>query len=172
MVSGISEFEPKRQALVLLGAISLFGVYKYKLFRCQAYNDLALAFAIMCFVWFITIVFRWLFYTEQRKKDMEKTPKIEVPSCVKCVVKYNKCEEGDLNVWSFIHLICYTVIGYFVPGLYLTIIYVSVVFEIIEIGMGNTSKIIVDPVTNLLGYFIGSSLSPYRYTMCQRYWVG
>lgn len=172
MVSGISEFEPKRQALVLLGAISLFTVYKYQLFRCQAYNDLVLAFAIMCFVWFITIVFRWLFYTEQRKRNMEKAPKIELPSCVKCAIQYSKCEDGDLNVWSLIHLVSYMIIGYFVPGLYLTIIYVSFVFEIVEIGMGNTSKIIIDPLTNLLGYFIGSNLSPYRYNMCQRYFIG
>lgn len=163
MVSTISEFDPTKQAVILFGAASLYTVYKLQLFNLKAYNDLSLAFSIIAFLWFITILIRWLFYTEQISNKVNKLPKIKMPYKIKCCIKTNKCEDGDLNIWSVIHFITYLIVGYFIPNHYIAILYISIVCELIEIGTGDTSKLILDPITNLTGYTIGSYLSPYNY---------
>lgn len=172
MSLGICEFSPSRQALVLFGSFSLYFVYQNQLFAYQAYNHLALALAIMALLWWLTIFLRWLAYTETIQKKADTLPTLKLPSTLKCLLPHSKCEAGDLNLWSLLHLVAYAIIGYFVPNQYLAVIYLSFVFELIELGMGNTSKLIVDPITNLLGYVIGSSLSPYSYSTGKRSWRG
>lgn len=156
MVSSNPEYSPRKQAVILFGAVSLFCIYKLNIFREQDYNKLALIFSIICFLWFISILVRWLYC------PVDNFPKIKVPNCIKCIIKHNKCESGDINAWNVIHLIIYITVGYLVPDRYLTILYISILNELIEIGTGNTAKLIIDPITNLIGYFIGSSLSPHR----------
>lgn len=165
MVSDNPEFSPRKQAVILFGSISLFCIYKLEIFREPDYNNLALIFSIIAFLWFVSILWRWLYYTDDSKDPLNKLPKIKVPTCIKCVIKHNKCETGDINVWNIIHLILYIIVGYFVPDRYLVILYISILNELIEIGTGNTAKLVIDPLTNLLGYFIGSNLSPYKFNL-------
>lgn len=160
MPSTISDFNLGRQAIVLFGSVSLFVVYKLQLFKLDDYNNLALAFSIVMFLWLISIFVRYMFYTDDMSGKMDNIPKIGIPGNLKCCIKMNKCEDGDLNIWSLIHFIMYAIIGYFIPGYYLAILYISIVCELFELGMGYTSKLILDPVTNLAGYFVGSLLSP------------
>lgn len=162
MVSSDPEFSPRKQAVILFGAISLFCIYKLNIFREHDYNKLALIFSIICFLWFISILVRWLYCSDKKIDPLGSLPKIKVPKCIKCIIKHNKCETGDINAWNVIHLIIYITVGYLVPDRYLVILYISILNELIEIGTGNTAKLIIDPITNLIGYFIGSSLSPYR----------
>ena len=162
MVSSDPEFSPRKQAVILFGAVSLFCIYKLNIFREHDYNKLALIFSIICFLWFISILVRWLYCSDKKIDPLESLPKIKVPKCIKCIIKHNKCETGDINAWNVIHLIIYITVGYLVPDRYLVILYISILNELIEIGTGNTAKLIIDPITNLIGYFIGSSLSPYR----------
>jgi hypothetical protein len=165
MVSDDPEFSPRKQAVILFGSISLFCIYKLKIFAEPDYNNLALIFSIIAFLWFVSILWRWLFCTNKSKDPLSKLPKIKVPHCIKCVIKHNKCETGDINIWNVIHLVLYIVVGYFVPDRYLVILYISILNELIEIGTGNTAKLVIDPLTNLLGYFIGSNLSPYKFNL-------
>lgn len=162
MVSSDPEFSPRKQAVILFGAISLFCIYKLDIFREHDYNKLALIFSIICFLWFISILVRWLYCSDKKIDPLESLPKIKVSKCIKCIIKHNKCETGDINAWNVIHLIIYITVGYLVPDRYLVILYISILNELIEIGTGNTAKLIIDPITNLIGYFIGSSLSPHR----------
>lgn len=163
MVSDNPEFSPRKQAVILFGSVSLFCLYKLDIFKEKDYNKLALIFSIISFLWFVSILLRWIFYTEDSSDPLATLPKIKVPNCIKCVIKHNKCETGDINIWNIIHLIIYIIVGYFVPNKYLIISYISILNELIEIGTGNTAKLIIDPITNLFGYFIGSSLSPYKH---------
>jgi hypothetical protein len=59
-------------------------------------------------------------------------------------------------------LTIYIIIGYFIPQHYGAILVLSILCEITEIILGDTAKIILDPITNLIGYSIGSYLSPYK----------
>jgi hypothetical protein len=166
MSSEESNFGPKKQTVILFGSVSLFFVYKLKLFQNPDYNKLALIFSIICFLWFISVFVRWLFYSDQRKDILDELPKIELPYGFKCLFRTRKCEDGDLNVWSLIHFIIYIVVGYFVPGHYLAILIISILCELVESEIGDTNKMILDPITNLVGYYIGSQISPRRGNLC------
>jgi len=161
MASKKSDFSPTKQAAILFGSGGLYIVYKLQLFNNKAYNDLSLAFSIISFLWFITILIRWLFYSDIKNSKTNKLPVIKIPRCIKCCIKTRKCEDGNFNIWSCIHLTIYIVVGYFIPRQYIAILCISIFCELVEIVLGDVSKLILDPVTNLIGYTIGSYLSPY-----------
>jgi hypothetical protein len=78
---------------------------------------------------------------------------------MKCYFGQAGCEHGDFNIFSIFHLVCYTVIGYIVPGYYLEILGISILCELLEYAMGFEAKYIMDPIVNEIGYFIGTQLS-------------
>lgn len=100
-------------------------------------------------------------FTYRRKYgDILGSVKIaKVPDDIKCFFNEPRCDKGDLNGWSLSHFAMYMIIGYFVPKQYVLILIISVLFEIIEVPIGANSKLIIDPITNLSGYWIGSQLS-------------
>lgn len=148
------------QVFMFFLAMTLFVFYYFSIFRPKGYNNLALAFSIVTFVLFVSIVCR---YSSSKLSDVKENALIEIPYCIKCFPKTDHCESGDINQWSLMHFVVYMLIGLYIPNLYIEILYISIFCELIETGMGYTSKYIMDPLTNLFGYFIGTILHKQRY---------
>lgn len=146
------------QATILFIAIILFVIYYFHLFIYEKHNRLALAFAIVTFIWLITITYRYFCYNDDKKHLNEKCL-LEVPYGIKCTIGDEKCENGNCTLWIFIHMTIYFLVGLYQPGCYIEIILISIFCESIETGVGHTSKYIVDPLINMTAYIIGSALS-------------
>lgn len=91
--------------------------------------------------------------------------RIDLPDSCKCIVKQvstnpinNFCETEGLDGWTVGHLLIYSSIGAFVPGHYGSIFFVSVVCEMWEYYFGWRARWFVDPITNMIGYIVGSGL--------------
>lgn len=148
-----------RQIIIVLIVITLYIIWHLKLFVDPKHNMLALAFSIVSLLWLGTISIRFLMGKKRKKKFTFGKPIIKLPNCVKCTIGDKNCKEGDINVWSIIHFVIYTLVGYFIPGCYIEIIFISISCELLESGLGHTSKFIADPVVNFLGYSLGSYFS-------------
>lgn len=83
----------------------------------------------------------------------------DVPDSIKCMFGEDNCEEGDIDGWSICHGLMYFIIGLIAPNYYITITAVSVVFELVQPFLGNSSRYIINPLVNLTGYTIGSIMS-------------
>lgn len=143
------------QATILFISIILFIIYYYHLFREEKHNKLAFAFAIVTFLWFITVVYRY-WSKESKIKQMNI---INIPYSVKCTIGDKNCEDGDITSWTIGHFIIYMIVGLFVPNCYVEVLIISIACEMLESALGHTSKFIVDPIINLIGYTIGSQFS-------------
>ncbi len=146
------------QLTLLFISIILFIIYYYHLFRLEKHNKLALAFAIVTFLWFITVVYRYM-CREWEVKQIKHMPLVEVPYSVKCAIGDNNCKDGDITSWTIGHFIIYMIVGLYVPHCYVEVLVISIVCEMLESALGHTSKFIVDPIVNMTGYIIGSAFS-------------
>ena len=156
-MGNIDNLNLKVQLAVLILSIILYILYRLDFFKNIKYNKLALAFSIVNFLWFLSIFFR-----NQMEKALIKIPDtgiiFSVPMEVKCMIGERYCQNGNIDVWSIFHLIIYICVGFYIPDLYLEILGISFFCEIFENILGFTSKFIIDPCTNVIGYFIGSTL--------------
>jgi hypothetical protein len=119
--------------------------------------------AMQIFILLIVFTVIWQLYNftyRQKYGNVLEQKIIKVPFDIKCFFKEPRCENGNINGWSVSHLVMYFIIGCLVPNQYLTIVIISIGFELIEIPMGCNAKLIVDPATNLMGYWLGSMMSP------------
>jgi hypothetical protein len=148
-----------RQIIIVLIVITLYIIWHLKLFVNPKHNMLALAFSIVSLLWLGTISIRFLMGKKRTKNFTFRKPIIKLPNCVKCTIGDKNCKKGDINVWSIIHFVIYTLVGYFIPECYIEIIFISISCELLESGLGHTSKFIADPVVNFLGYSLGSYFS-------------
>lgn len=148
------------QAIILFISILLFVIYYYRIFAYEKHNRLALAFAIVTLIWFITIVYRYICTRgDEVKQHIKHMNLFDVPYGIKCTVGDDNCEDGDATSWLIIHFTIYILIGLWQPGCYIEIIIISIICEMLESGVSHTSKFVVDPMINFLGYLIGSSFS-------------
>ena len=153
------EFSISRQIILLFISIILFVLYYISAFRNYKYNQLCLAFSIVVFLWLITITYRYFVipYIDENKNHYDGII-IEIPYEIKCMIGDSNCDKGNVNYWSLIHLSIYIIIGYLIPDCYIEIIIISIACELLESALGYTNKMIIDPITNLIGYTIGSLL--------------
>jgi hypothetical protein len=90
---------------------------------------------------------------------------IHLPSWSKCYglpISTNaslNCLSGDIDGWSIVHLGLYFLIGQIVPNQYITILGASLMWELYEYYIGIRARWWQDPLINLVGYALGSSLS-------------
>ncbi len=150
-----SNCEPHVLVLIFILAVILFIIYKSHYFKCKKYNKLALALSILLFFWFITIYIRNIYKIENNNKDFI----FEVDMNIKCFVGEPGCENGNIDIWTVGHFVVYFFMGLYVPGLYVEIFVISVIFECFEYMVGHKSKFIVDSIVNMAGYILGSQLS-------------
>ena len=151
-------YSPYKQLILLFIALILIFLYYNQSFKNDDYNTLALLYAIFILLWLVTIVVRYL-YLSYYPQPKTKSNFFEIPYGMKCYFGQAGCEHGDFNIFSIFHLVCYTVIGYIVPGYYLEILGISILCELLEYAMGFEAKYIMDPIVNEIGYFIGTQLS-------------
>jgi hypothetical protein len=176
----IQEYSFGRQFIIFLIASFLLLVYIKSPFENEDYNKLALAFSIFNYSWLLTIIVRYLYFYYNKNSDINDTEKntshnifvkflkkivnfsIPIPYGLKCYFNESGCERGNITIFSFFHLIGYFIIGFLIPDYYWEIIILSYACEFLELGLGFTTKFIIDPLINISGYAIGSALSPYN----------
>jgi len=151
------QYSPYKQLILVIIILILLVIYYNKSFKNEDYNTLCLVYAVFIALWLGTIIFRYLFLTYYPRPHSESAI-IKIPYGMKCYFGEQGCEGGDFTVFSVIHIVAYIIVGYLVPGYYLEILVVSILCEMLEYSMGITSKYLLDPAINMLGYFIGSQI--------------
>jgi len=91
--------------------------------------------------------------------------KFYTPKWMSCAIPYvsnnpekDNCENVKIDGWSVLHFLVFLVGGMVLPRRYITVIILSILCEIYEYHAGWRARFIIDPVINLLGYFIGCHL--------------
>lgn len=130
-------------------------------------NDITNYTIILMLIW----VLLWFIYDHllklliNTKKDLFLTKIIKLPNDLKCLpfdtFLNNYCERNDIDVYSIIHFVIYVTVGFFVPNMYVVVFVFSVLFELYELLIGLRCRLWQDPLFNLMGYFIGSSIINY-----------
>lgn len=150
----------KQVTLLFLGIVLLI-LYYNSVFKNEDYNTLCLIYAIVILLWDFSIAVRFVYFKNYPFAEI-KDPIFEIPCGLKCYFGEPGCEGGDFTVFSIIHLIMYIIIGWFVPGYYLEIFFISLACEFLEAGIGAQTKFLLDPLVNMIGYAIGTQ-SKYLY---------
>jgi len=118
---------------------------------------------ILGIIWFSL----WGVYKKLIKKfqleDIFSRIFMKFPNYLKCYpfnsVLNKDCLQNDMTFYAIVHIIIYITVGFIVPNYYLTVLIVSIMFEIYEFIIGQPCKIIRDTSMNMFGYFIGSYIS-------------
>jgi len=84
---------------------------------------------------------------------------IGVPMDIKCAFQENMCEDGDIDTWSIIYFVAYSIIGYNYPNQYLVVLFISILVEIVSMWMGYPSRMIMNPLISITGYGVGSAFN-------------
>jgi hypothetical protein len=71
----------------------------------------------------------------------------------------NICENTNFDMWSIGHILIYITLGMVVPRQYLLVFVISIVCEAYEYMAGWRARWLLDPITNLLGYVVGSMIA-------------
>jgi hypothetical protein len=151
-------FGPNQQVILLLISLFFLLLYVTKPFKNEKQNNLMLALCIFTAAWLLTLIVRYI-YRSSGGKQIRQDTIINIPYGLKCYFGETNCENGNFELYSIFHIIGYTLVGLFVPGLYWEILIISVACEFLELGMGYTSKFFLDPAINMASYAIGSALS-------------
>jgi len=115
---------------------------------------------ILIIIIFVIVIQIYNIFYKSKYGDYFKSIKIaDVPDSVKCFFKEPQCEEGNIDGWSIVHALLYFGIGLVFPGHYITIIVISIIYEIIQPYLGNQPRYIINPLINLTGYSLGSVAS-------------
>jgi hypothetical protein len=96
-------------------------------------------------------------------------PLYEVPYYLKCFFKENKCEEGNIDIWSIIYGLIYFVLGLIVPDRFFLVFTVAILFEIFQASTEQGARFIINPLIAITGYAIGSLLSPQKKKYLKKY---
>ncbi len=113
---------------------------------------------------FMLMVFAclWIMYNITYRKVhgdiFGKTVFYKVPMGIKCLFGERRCEQGNIDGWTFLHAFMYLIIGYCAPNMHKSIFAISVLFEGVEPLLGYNAKFIVDVGTNFTAYSVGSYL--------------
>jgi hypothetical protein len=106
----------------------------------------------------------WLTYNKTlRKKHGDlignKIPEIDMPGILKCnVLEFDQCEKSVLDGWSLCHFIVHAITGFLFPGKTFFIFIIAIMTELFEQIIGFRAKYILDPITNVVSYGIGTLL--------------
>jgi hypothetical protein len=73
----------------------------------------------------------------------------------------NNCNNEDLDGWSIMHIMIYFTLGLFLPNAHLEVLGISIVSELWEYVIGWRARWILDPITNMFGYHMGTLVAKY-----------
>jgi hypothetical protein len=127
------------------------------------FNITLVVITVWVLLWFLYNAFVRSMYPNPKLDDPLTKFSIELPSFLKCNIKNvsknpkdNDCNKENLDGWSIAHFFIYYSIGLFVPNAHLLMLIISYICESWEYFMGWRARWIADPLTNLLGYHIGT----------------
>ena len=83
---------------------------------------------------------------------------LEVPNDVKCYFDEDRCDEGDIDMWSVFYFVVSIIAGYIVPNMHLQYIGLAIILEIVMPYVGYSSRYIINPLIATTGYSIGTYL--------------
>lgn len=84
---------------------------------------------------------------------------VQLPYSVKCAFGETGCEEGDIDGESILYSLIFFIIGLIIPGQYLAILIIAVIYEMIKPYVNLRAKYIINPLLNFTAYSLGSLLS-------------
>ncbi len=124
----------------------------------------------------------WFFYNKFHRKhngDSFEFTVFKFPHQMKCLFpnvalkEYkNDCDNADFDGWSVLHVILYTIMGILFPGEYIIVLFLSIFSELWEYLSGWRARWIVDPIVNIVSYWIGSRISyHYNWDLCKKYQI-
>jgi len=143
------------QMVIFCVGFFLFLFWYSSVFKSNEYNTISLTFCVFILLWLFCNL------TSSDKKDDKRDDNvIDIPPCLKCLLPLKRCDDEVIESVTVAHFLAYTIIGYLVPNLYMEIFLISITFEFFEGAIGYTAKIVVDPIVNMLGYLLGSYMSP------------
>lgn len=87
---------------------------------------------------------------------------VELPTDIKCYFNEDRCDEGDIDMWSIFYLIVSIIVGYLLPHMHIQYIGLSIILEIIMPYVGYSSRYIINPLIATTGYAIGNQLYVYH----------
>lgn len=148
-------FGDKNFITIYMLAILLFVAGYLHIFNDNVKNHALIYFSVITVIWGITAQYR--FYKPTYK---EIGFKFEIPKKIKCFFNEDKCEKGDINLWSIAHFVIYFIAGLLFPNRFIFFLIISFVCEFFELNFVNyNAKWILDPTINMFGYTIGSLLN-------------
>ena len=109
-------------------------------YKNKQIRNIIILYSISVLYWLILVIYR-----EVRQKDIKILRNNIILNC---------------NGWCMSHFIHYLILGYCAPKYWIHLIFIGILFEIIEIPLNNISKfidskLISDTITNSLGIIIG-----------------
>jgi hypothetical protein len=121
----------------------------------QVINNALIYFAVITFIWGLTSWYRF-YNTTLSGAELGR---LKVPQSIKCLFGEDRCEEGDINIWTVMHFVIYFIAGLLFPNRYLFMLGASLFCEFFELMIASyNSKWIVDPIFNMFGYWLGNLL--------------
>jgi hypothetical protein len=107
-------------------------------------------------------------YTNPLLEDPLTKFSVEVPSYMKCYIKNvskkpenNDCNKENLDGWTLGHIAIYYSIGLFIPNAHILMLILSYICEFWEYFIGWRARWVLDPITNLFGYHLGTIHAKY-----------
>ena len=83
---------------------------------------------------------------------------VNVPMEIKCAFNEDACEQGNIDGWSIVYLIAYSIIGYNIPNQYLVVLFASIIVEVVFYSIGYPARFIMNPLIAISGFSVGSYL--------------
>jgi hypothetical protein len=126
---------------------------------------------------FLYCVFSFLWYIYNRylrTQDFHPFGQIQfyTPECLGCGIPYvsinpkkNNCKYVKFDGWSIVHFIIFFIGGIFLPNYYGTVFILSILCEVYEYYAGWRARFIIDPLVNMLGYYVGQHTYHIDFTM-------
>lgn len=148
-----SKVEKHAFGTIYILAIILYVFGYVRIFTDQVKNKTLIYFSFITFLWGITSHYRY-HYTKLSGTEIMK---INVPDFIKCFFGENRCNEGDINIWTLMHFIIYLIAGIFFPNRYIFFFIISLLCELFELTIvAYNAKWVIDPLFNMLGYLVGN----------------
>jgi len=124
-------------------------------------NMLIIVITLWCVPWYVYNQF-----IRRPDSNIMGTVVLELPRSFKCAIPYvspnpekNKCDNTNFDLWSIGHILVYMTLGMVLPGQYLLVFAISILCEMYEYAAGWRARWLLDPITNLLGYVVGSMIA-------------
>lgn len=101
-------------------------------------------------------LYKNIFDGNETLNKLENYRVAKLPESIACIFNKNDCEDQAINGWSIVRGMMYFLIGLLIPGHYLAILIISILIEVGKPYFGGKPKYIINPLTNLVGYSLGS----------------